>query len=94
MKSLLGVGRLFDTPRFFESLDIEEAQGSHPLIDGVVGQFAIAEQVRAVLANLGGAKLIWRTVEIACEILDGVDVSTRGSLSVVTTLEFLEHHFS
>src|SRR5205809_765345 len=30
MKSLLGVGRLFDTPRFFESLEIEEAQRSRP----------------------------------------------------------------
>jgi hypothetical protein len=37
------------------------------------------------------AETIGRTVEVPREILYGVDVSTNGVLSVVATLEFVQH---
>jgi hypothetical protein len=37
------------------------------------------------------AEAIWRTVEVLREILYGVDVGTDGVLSVVATLELVQH---
>jgi hypothetical protein len=37
------------------------------------------------------AEAIWRTVEVLREILYGVDIGTDGVLSVVATLEFVQH---
>jgi hypothetical protein len=34
---------------------------------------AVAKQVNLVLANIFWAQAIWRTVEVVCEILYGVD---------------------
>ena len=39
-------------------------------------------------------QLIWRTMEVPGEILHDLQVSVYGSLRVITTLEFLQHHFS
>ena len=41
-----------------------------------------------------GAELVRRTLEITREVLDRLDVAVFGSLGVITTLEFLEHHFA
>jgi hypothetical protein len=40
------------------------------------------------------SKLIRRAPEIKREIRDRLDVAVYGSLSVITTLEFFEHHFA
>ena len=37
------------------------------LVDGVVGQLAVAEQIRHVLADVFGAELVRRTLEVARE---------------------------
>src|SRR6266849_7034270 len=41
-----------------------------------------------------GAQAVRRTVESSSKIFDCVDVGTCGMLSVITTLEFFQHHFS
>jgi hypothetical protein len=47
-----------------------------------------------VLADVLRSEPIRRAPEITREILDRLDVAVYGSLSVITTLEFLEHHFA
>jgi len=37
------------------------------------------------------AEAIWRTVEVLREILYGVDIGTNSVLSVVATLELVQH---
>jgi hypothetical protein len=60
----------------------------------VVGQLPVAEEMGHVLANLFGAELVRRTVEMARRVVDGTEVSARGTLRVITTLEFLQHQFA
>src|SRR6201987_878877 len=40
------------------------------------------------------AQAVRRTVEVSSKILDGPDVVAYGMRREVTTLEFLQHHFS
>src|ERR1017187_10523152 len=94
VQSFLWVRSLLHIPGLFERLDVEKPQGAHALIDGVVGQLPNAEQIRYVLADVFGAELVGRTFEIARKVLDGPEVGACGTLRVITTLEFLEHHFS
>ena len=74
-----------------ECLDEEKTQSSGTAFDRSWRKFAIAKQVNLVLANMFWAETIGRTVEVLREILYGVDVSTNGVLSVVATLEFVQH---
>ncbi len=39
-------------------------------------------------------ELVGRTLEVTREIFDGLEVDAGCSLGVITTLEFLEHHFA
>jgi hypothetical protein len=41
-----------------------------------------------------GTELVGRALEVAREIFDCLEVEACCSLSVITTLEFLEHHFA
>jgi hypothetical protein len=85
---------LLDMPGPLQSPGVKEAKRCDTLSDGVVSQLAFTEQVRGIFAYLLGAELVGRTVEETREVLDGSHVRARGRFSVVTTLEFLEHHFS
>src|SRR6516225_5422998 len=38
--------------------------------------------------------MVGRALEVTCEVFDCLDVGVYCSLSVITTLEFLEHHFA
>jgi hypothetical protein len=89
-----GVWRFFDVPRSFQGLGEEETEGGDSLAHGVVGEFADTEHVCCKFADFLRAELIRRAVEMACEILNGMQVGTRGSLCVITTLEFFERDFS
>jgi Phage integrase, N-terminal SAM-like domain len=51
-------------------------------------------RILLVLADVLRSELIRRAPKVTREILDGSDVAAYGSLSVITTLEFLEHHFA
>ena len=54
-------------------------------------EFAVTKQMNLVLADVVWAEAVRRTVEVPREILYGVDVSTNCVLSVVATLEFVQH---
>ena len=56
----------------------KKRRAPNALIHRVVGQLAIAEQMRDVCANLLRAGLIRRTLEIAGKIFDGAEVSPMG----------------
>ena len=47
-----------------------------------------------VLTDVLRTELVGRALKITREVLDRLDVAVFGSLGVITTLEFLEHHFS
>ncbi len=46
-----------------------------------------------VLTDVLRTELVGRTLEVTREIFDGLEVDAGCSLGVITTLEFLEHHF-
>jgi hypothetical protein len=94
VQPFLGVRGLLHAPGLAERLDEEKPQGPHALVDGVVSQFAVAEQMRHVLANLFGAELVRRTVEMTRKLVDGAEVGARGTLRVITALEYMEAYGS
>jgi hypothetical protein len=74
-----------------ECLDEEKTQSSGTTFDRGWRKLAVAKQVNLILADMLCAEAIWRTVEVLREILYGVDIGTDGVLSVVATLEFVQH---
>jgi hypothetical protein len=64
------------------------------LADGVGGQLTLAKQIRLVFADVVLGKLLRRAMEVLNKLLHGAEVSLRSKLRVITTLEFLQHHFS
>src|SRR5258708_13067198 len=94
METLLRIRRFFNVPGSSQGLDIEEPQSADALVDGIVGKLAIAKQMGHVLADLFGTELVWRTIEIAREILNGVQVRTSGSLFIIPALKFFARDLS
>jgi hypothetical protein len=76
--------------RFYE----EEAERRASLLDGARGELAVLEQMSLVGPDVLRSKLVRTLPEIRREVLDGVDVAPYGILSVITTLEFVQHHSS
>ena len=97
---MLGKGRVFFgygvcyAPGFPDRLRVEEPQSREPLRHGGCSQLSLAEQIRLVLANVLRSELIRRATKVTRKIFDRLDVAVDGSLSVITTLEFFEHHFA
>ena len=87
----LGKRNVIGKIRPSECLDEEKTPSSGTTFDGPRRQSAVAKQVNLVLANMFWAEAIGRTVEVLREILDGVDIGTDGVLSVVATLELVQH---
>jgi len=79
---------------FPDRLRVEEPQSREPLRHGGCSQLSLAEQIRLVLANVLRSELIRRATKVTRKIFDRLDVAVDGSLSVITTLEFFEHHFA
>ena len=57
-------------------------------------QFPFIEQVYLISANLFWSKLIRWAMEIFSKGRHYFQVAIYGSLGVIPTLEFLQHHFS
>ena len=57
-------------------------------------QFKVVDQVNLISADMLGAELIGRAVEVFGEPANGADIDMCGSLGVIPALEFLEHPFS
>jgi hypothetical protein len=83
VQNLLRIGCLGNAPAALQNLYIEEAQSGQALRYGVRGQLPAREQRGLILANLLGAKLIGRTMEVPTEMLDRLDVNVDGGLGVV-----------
>ena len=94
VNNFLRVGSLFDAPGSLESLGVEESQSREALRHRVRRELPFLEQRRLIFTNVSGAQTIRRTVEVSREIFDTAKVAIDGSLGVITTLEFLQHHFS
>src|SRR5271166_6497934 len=91
---LLRIRCIGNAPWLLHRLDEEEPQRGQPLRDGMCGEFPLAEQIRLVLTDVLRTELVGRTLEVTREIFDGLEVDAGCSLGVITTLEFLEHHFA
>src|ERR1700682_420596 len=52
------------------------------------------KQMNLVLANVVWAESVRRTAEVLCKIFYRMDVGTNRVLSVVATLELVQHHSS
>src|ERR1019366_3795118 len=91
---LLRIRCIGHAPGFLDRLPVEEPQSREPLRHGGCGQLSLAEQIRLVLADVLRSELIRRASKVTREIFDRLDIAVDGSLSVITTLEFFEHHFA
>src|ERR1019366_2718571 len=91
---LLRVRCIGHAPGFLDRLCVEEPQSRKSLRHAGCGQLSFAEQIRLVLANVLRSELIRRAVKVTRKILDRLDVAVDGSLRIITTLEFFEHHFA
>jgi hypothetical protein len=78
----------------FQSLVEEEAESSYVLLYRARIELLVLKQVCLVLAQMFGSELVGRLVEVLGEILHDSQVPFYGTLGVITTLEFLQHHFS
>src|SRR5437016_13648348 len=88
------IGGLGCAPALLESLGIEEPQSRKIYGNGAWRQLSFLKQFRLVFANLMGAQAVGRTMEALREIFHYPDVTSYRNFSVITTLEFLQHHFS
>src|SRR4029077_18208033 len=57
-------------------------------------QLLLLKQLGLIFANVPRAQAVRRTVESSSKIFECADVVACGMLRVITTLEFLQHHFS
>ena len=87
----LGKRNVIGKIRSSECLDEEKTQSGSTTFDRSWRELAVAKQMNLVLANMIWAEAIGRTVEVLREILHRVDIGTDGVLSVVATLELIQH---
>src|SRR3954469_30464 len=57
-------------------------------------QLSLGEQVRLIGTDLFGSELVRRAMKVFSEGLHNFQVALHGSLRVIPTLEFLQHHCS
>ncbi len=92
--ALLGIGSVGNAPGPLERLDVEEAQGAEMVGHRTGSQSVHGEELRLVLADVPRSQAIGRAVEVLGEPLDEANVTLCGSLRVMTSLEFFQHHFA
>src|SRR6266567_771294 len=91
---LFRIGSLGDAPGLLESFDVEEAQRRQAVRNCTRRQLPLLKQLGLIFANVSRAQAIRRKVESSSKIFHCADVVACGMLRVITTLEFLQHHFS
>jgi hypothetical protein len=64
------------------------------LFDGAGSKLKIAKQMNLIGSDVLGPEPIGTLVEVCRELLDGADIASYCILGVVSTLEFVQHHFS
>src|SRR5712671_7302119 len=88
------IGRLGCAPDPLKCLGVEEPQSRKIYRDGARCELSLREQFRLVFANVLRPQAVRRTLEASRKTFHYPDVTAYGSFSVITTLEFLQHHFS
>ena len=78
-------------PSLLECLDIE-TQCSQTLCHTGRG-LLLPEQLRLIFPNVSRTQAIWGAAEVSGKVLNCADVAACGILGIITTLEFLQHHF-
>src|SRR5258708_14959202 len=91
---LFRIGSLGDAPSLLESFDVEEPQRRQAVRNCTRRQLSLLKQLGLIFANVSRAQAIRRKVESSSKIFHCADVVACGMLRVITTLEFLQHHFS
>src|SRR6266436_5680973 len=89
-----GSRNIFEQIPSLQSLDIEEAKRGHMLLHGAGVQLLLLKQVGLILAQVMWTEHVGRLMEMPGEFLDDQDVGFYGTLSVITTLKFFQHHFA
>src|SRR6266851_3900609 len=87
-----GSRNIFEQIASLQRLDIEEAERRYMLLHGAGIQLLLLKQVGLILAQVLRTEPVGRLMEMAGEFLDDPDVGFYGTLSVITSLEFLQHH--
>ena len=81
-------------PTLLQSLEIEEAQSRQIDRDSARCQLPLREQFRLVFADVLRTQAVRGSFEVSGKIFNCIDVTVYGILGIITTLEFLQHHFS
>jgi hypothetical protein len=89
-----GHGEIFQQVAPFQSLVEEKSESSHVLLYCAGIELLVLKQVRLVLPQMVGSKFVGRLLEVLGKVLHDSQVAFYGILGVITTLEFLQHHFS
>jgi hypothetical protein len=77
-----------------ERLHEEESQCCHSLDDGSGTELPLLQEITLKSPDVIWTKLIRWTVEKLGELPNCQQIRPYGSLRVITTLEFLQHHFA
>src|ERR1035437_656698 len=78
----------------FQRLVEEETEGGHVLLHRACVELLLLKQVCLVLAQMIGSELVGWLMEVLGEVLHDSQVPFYGTLSIITTLEFLQHLLS
>src|ERR1700733_11704886 len=89
-----GSRNIFEQITSLQRLDIEEAERRHMQLHSASIQLLLLKQVGLILAQVLRTEPVGRLMEMPGEFLDDPDVGFYGTLSVITTLEFFQHHFA
>jgi len=65
--------------------DVEEADPSKMLDNGVGVELPFTEQIRLILADVIRPELVGTTIEVARKLVNGPEISARGAGSVIST---------
>src|ERR1700688_2250330 len=87
-----GSRNIFEQIPSLQSFDIEKAKRGHMLLHGAGVQLLLLKQVGLILTQVLRTKLVGWLMEMAGKFLDDPKVGFYGTLSVITALEFLQHH--
>ncbi len=82
--------RIVPLQRFAE----EEAQCRNVVADRSHVLLSLLQQIQLVGPDLVWPELVRCSLEVLCEIRDGLEVSRYSSLCIITTLEFFQHQFA
>src|SRR5215470_12436763 len=88
------IGSLGNAPRPPQRLDVEESKGRQMPDNRIRRQLALLEQLRLIFADVPRTQAVWRTIKSSSKIFNCPDVVAYGSLCVIKTLEFFQHHFA